>query len=71
MPGRREFQTFPSTPTITSTAIPNSDRPDKTWGLVDCSSFLVMQDEGIADAFPTDRHFEQAGFNCLLPAAVP
>jgi predicted nucleic acid-binding protein len=39
---------------------------DKNWGLVDCSSFLVMQDHGIADAFTSDRHFEQAGFNCLL-----
>lgn len=47
-----------------------SDRPDKTWGLVDCASFVVMQDEGITDAFTTDRHFEQAGFNCLLPASA-
>jgi len=47
-----------------------SDRPDKTWGLVDCASFVVMKDEGIADAFTTDRHFEQAGFNCLLPASA-
>jgi hypothetical protein len=47
------------------------ERPDKTWGLVDCASFVVMKDEGIADAFTTDRHFEQAGFNCLLPATAP
>jgi hypothetical protein len=47
-----------------------SDRPDKTWGLVDCASFVVMKDDGIADAFTTDRHFEQAGFNCLLPASA-
>lgn len=39
---------------------------DKTWGLVDCASFLVMQDRGITDAFTSDRHFEQAGFHCLL-----
>lgn len=44
-----------------------SDRPDKTWGLVDCASFVVMSDEGVAEAFTTDRHFEQAGFRCLLP----
>jgi hypothetical protein len=48
-----------------------SDRPDKTWGLVDCASFVVMKDEGVSDAFTTDRHFEQAGFNCLLPATAP
>jgi len=39
---------------------------DKTWGLVDCASFLVMQDRGITEAFTSDRHFEQAGFTCLL-----
>ena len=44
-------------------------RPDKAWGLVDCASFLVMSDHGISDAFTTDRHFEQAGFNCLLPVS--
>ena len=45
-------------------------RPDKTWGLVDCASFVVMSDEGITEAFTTDRHFEQAGFTCLLPASA-
>jgi uncharacterized protein len=40
---------------------------DKSWGLVDCASFLVMQAEGIVDAFASDRHFTQAGFHCLLP----
>ncbi len=44
-------------------------RPDKTWGLVDCASFVVMSEQGIAEAFTTDRHFEQAGFTCLLPVA--
>ena len=43
-----------------------SDRPDKTWGLVDCASFVIMKDEGITEAFTSDRHFEQAGFTCLL-----
>jgi len=47
-----------------------ADRPDKTWGLVGCASFVIMKDEGITDAFTTDRHFEQAGFNCLLPASA-
>jgi uncharacterized protein len=41
-------------------------RPDKTWGLVDCSSFVVMMQEGIRDAITGDHHFEQAGFRCLL-----
>jgi predicted nucleic acid-binding protein len=42
-------------------------RDDKQWGLVDCTSFVVMRRLGIRDAFTTDRHFEQAGFTCLLP----
>jgi predicted nucleic acid-binding protein len=43
------------------------DRPDKAWGLVDCASILVMQEMGVTEAFTNDRHFEQAGFHCLLP----
>jgi predicted nucleic acid-binding protein len=39
---------------------------DKTWGLADCASFLVMHDRGISEAFTSDRHFQQAGFKCLL-----
>jgi predicted nucleic acid-binding protein len=39
---------------------------DKSWGLVDCASFVVMRDRGILDAFTTDAHFEQAGFRRLL-----
>jgi predicted nucleic acid-binding protein len=39
---------------------------DKTWGLVDCVSYRIMRRESIHDAFTADRHFEQAGFNCLL-----
>ncbi len=43
-------------------------RPDKSWGLVDCASFIVMSDLGIFDALTNDHHFEQAGFRRLLPA---
>lgn len=42
------------------------EREDKSWGLTDCISFVVMHDRGILDALTTDRHFEQAGFNALL-----
>ena len=42
-------------------------RSDKSWGLVDCASFVVMNEHGISEAFTNDRHFEQAGFRCLLP----
>lgn len=39
---------------------------DKDFSLVDCSSFVVMQDMRISAAITTDLHFEQAGFRCLL-----
>jgi predicted nucleic acid-binding protein len=33
---------------------------------VDCASFVVMQQSGLAEAVTTDHHFEQAGFVRLL-----
>jgi uncharacterized protein len=39
---------------------------DKTWGLVDCISFIVMRERGISDALTADADFGQAGFNILL-----
>jgi uncharacterized protein len=41
-------------------------REDKEWGLVDCISFIVMQNRGIADALTADTHFPQVGFRALL-----
>ena len=41
-------------------------RLDKGWGLTDCTSFVVMEQEQITEAFTSDRHFEQAGFAKLL-----
>ncbi len=43
-----------------------SKRPDKEWGLVDCISFIVMQEQEITDALTADEHFTQAGFRALL-----
>ncbi len=42
------------------------NRPDKEWSLVDCVSFVVMQERGLTEALTTDEHFEQAGFRPLL-----
>ena len=42
------------------------DRLDKEWSLVDCASFVVMQQRGLTDALTEDRHFEQEGFVRLL-----
>jgi predicted nucleic acid-binding protein len=42
------------------------ERPDKEWGMVDCISFIVMQEREILEALTTDNHFQQAGFRVLL-----
>jgi predicted nucleic acid-binding protein len=47
-------------------------RPDKTWSLTDCISFVAMSQRGLTDALTADHHFLQAGFRALLlepPAA--
>lgn len=46
-------------------------RPDKAWSLVDCSSFILMQQQNIQVALTTDHHFEQAGFIRLLNPSNP
>jgi predicted nucleic acid-binding protein len=43
-------------------------RQDKEWSLVDCASFVVMQELGITEALTSDHHFEQARFVRLLKA---
>jgi uncharacterized protein len=42
------------------------NRPDKDWGLTDCTSFVVMGERGLTEALTTDDHFRQAGFHALL-----
>jgi uncharacterized protein len=43
-----------------------TNRADKAWSLVNCSSFVIMQQEKITNALTNDHHFEQAGFVRLL-----
>ena len=46
-----------------------ANRPDKEWGMVDCVSFVVMQQWGLTDALAYDHHFQQAGFRALMREA--
>lgn len=46
------------------------ERPDKEWSLIDCVSFVVMNERGITDALTADGHFEQAGFRPLMREAA-
>lgn len=39
---------------------------DKTWGLVDCISFVVMREYDLTEALTCDKHFVQAGFRALM-----
>jgi len=41
-------------------------RPDKTWSMVDCTSFVLMQNLKLSQSLTTDHHFEQAGFVRML-----
>ena len=43
-----------------------TDRKDKNWGLTDCVSFVVMEDNSIQNAPTADNHFHQAGFTPML-----
>lgn len=39
---------------------------DKSWGLVDCFSFVVMKQNKVNQALTFDQHFTQAGFQALM-----
>lgn len=39
---------------------------DKSWGLVDCISFVVMKENNVHQALTFDKHFIQAGFQALM-----
>ena len=40
-------------------------RPDKTWGVTDCTSFVLMRDLSLRVAFSYNRDFRQAGFETV------
>jgi uncharacterized protein len=41
---------------------------DKTWGLVDCISFVAMKERGLTNVLTFDRDFTEAGFDVITSA---
>jgi predicted nucleic acid-binding protein len=41
-------------------------RDDKTWGMIDCFSFVTMAEKRLKRALTFDEHFRQAGFEVPL-----
>jgi predicted nucleic acid-binding protein len=42
---------------------------DHAYSFTDCTSFVTMLELKLSDALTTDRHFQGAGFQVLLPMA--
>jgi len=34
-----------------------ASRPDKDWGIVDCISFVIMQERSLTEVLTADRHY--------------
>ncbi len=49
----------------------HAERDDKTWSATDCTSILVMRDNGVTAALTYDRDFMQAGMRALPLTCEP
>ena len=62
------IEVVPFQPELTESAVQlYRTRPDKSWSLTDCLSFVVMERRHLTEALTTDRHFEQAGMKVMMP----
>ena len=43
----------------------------KTWSFTDCTSFALMKEMSISEAFAFDRHFKEAGFQTHPNSQMP
>ena len=60
-------EVMPQTSTLYRSALEfYKSRPDKDWGLTDCSSFIIMKEKSLVEALTSDHHFQQAGYQTLL-----
>ncbi|MGB8643628.1 MAG: PIN domain-containing protein [Anaerolineae bacterium] len=55
-----------NTPLLQSALQLYESRADKNWGLTDCISFVVMEQQRLDSAVTADEHFIQAGYRALL-----
>jgi len=64
---RRDVEIVAASPSLFSDGLNLfENRLDKTWGLTDCISFVIMQEYEIFESLTADDHFRQAGFRALL-----
>lgn len=62
-----ESEVITLTPTLFTKGIQLYEtHQDKSWGLVDCVSFVVMREADVYQALTFDQHFIQAGFEALM-----
>jgi len=61
------FEVISASPKLFTNAVTLfNSRPDKEWGLTDCTSIVIMQERGLDTVLSADRHFLQAGLRALL-----
>jgi predicted nucleic acid-binding protein len=61
------IQVVPFQPELIDSAVQlYRTRPDKSWSLTDCLSFVVMEGRQLTEALTTDRHFEQMGMKVMM-----
>ncbi len=61
--GRRRFESVHAGPSRSGRPGSFRNRPDKTWGVTDCASFILMKEMGMDAALTVDHHFERPAFN--------
>jgi hypothetical protein len=65
--GSEEVEIIRTTPELLLEALSlYRTHDDKSWGMTDCVSFVVMRQWGVDDALTHDQHFVQAGFSALM-----
>src|ERR1019366_8667173 len=71
-PADARIEVVPFQPELIDSAVQlYRTRPDESWSLTDCLSFVVMERRHLTEALTTDGHFEQAGLKAMMPVQPP